>query len=156
LAFNLGVSAAVGGLCHAAERPIRWAAESSVTDEEYAEIGKFIWRTYVPKSGQSTTVQGELLRANEKLRDECHRNGNGNWDSGHEILANYILGTLVASEDVPADAKAQLARDVERILDYENPYTEDDLFDRVERVIFAWYLCNREPIPRDENPDLHR
>jgi len=127
-----------------------------VTDEEYAEIGKFIWRTYVPKSGQSTTVQGELLRANEKLRDECHRNGNGNWDRGHEMLANYILETLVASEDVPAGAKMQLTRDIGRILDYEHPYTEDDLFDRVERVIFDWYVCNREPILRDKNPELHR
>lgn len=60
-----------------------------MTEEESLEIGKFIWRNYVPKSGQSKTVQGELLRGNEKLRDESQRNGNINWDEGHEILARY-------------------------------------------------------------------
>jgi hypothetical protein len=59
----------------------------NVTEEEYQDLGKFVWRTYVPKRGQATTVQGELLRANEKLRDESQRNGNINWDEGHEILA---------------------------------------------------------------------
>lgn len=127
-----------------------------MTPEEYSEIGKFIWRTYVPKNGQSGTVQGEPLRANEKLRDECHRNGNINWDDGHEILARYILETLMASRDVSDEAKAQLRRDVERVLDFEHPYTEDDLFDRIERVIFDWYLCNKDPIPRELNPNLHR
>lgn len=128
----------------------------AMTEEEYREIGRFIWKNYVPKSGQSDTIQGELLRANEKLRDECHRNGNINWDSGHEILANYILTTLTESPDVSEEAKIDLKRDVERILDYEHPYTEDDLFDRIERKIFDWYSLNREPISRTHNPDLHR
>lgn len=127
-----------------------------MTDEEYAEIGKLIWRTYVPQSGQSATVQGELLRASEKLRDECHRNGNGNWDRGHEILATFILETLTSSGDVSDDAKAQLSRDIDRILDYQRPYTGNDLFDRVERVIFDWYVLNRDPITRAENPELKR
>ncbi|MBX2850934.1 MAG: hypothetical protein KTR15_04215 [Phycisphaeraceae bacterium] len=127
-----------------------------MTEQEYDDIGRFIWNTYVPKSGQSDTVQGELLRANEKLRDECHRNGNINWDSGHEILANYILTTLTESPDLSDEAKAELKRDIERVLDYEYPYTEDDLFDRTERKIFDWYLANQEPIPRSHNPDLYR
>ena len=116
-----------------------------MTPDEYADIGRFIWKTYVPKRGQADTVQGELLRANEKLRDESHRNGNANWDEGHEILARDILNTLTASTDVPTDTKAQLRKDIDRILDYERPYTEDDLFDRVERAIFDWYLNNRVP-----------
>jgi len=125
-------------------------------EPNYIEIGRFIWQNYVPKSGQADTVQGELLRANEKLRDESQRNGNINWDQGHEILARFILETLQSSIDVPVEAKVQLDRDILRILDYEHPYTEDDLFDRVEKVIFDWYLRNKEPIPRSKNPDLHR
>ena len=125
-------------------------------EPNYTEIGRFIWHNYVPKSGQADTVQGELLRANEKLRDESQRNGNGNWDQGHEILAKFILETLQSSSDVSAEAKAQLDRDILRILDYEHPCTEDDLFDRIEKVIFDWYLQNKEPIPRPKNPDLHR
>lgn len=128
----------------------------TMTEEEYREIGRFIWKNYVPKSGQSDTVQGELLRANEKLRDECHRNGNGNWDEGHEILANYILTTLTESPDLSDEAKVELKRDIERVLDFEHPYLEDDLFDRTERKIFDWYLLNKEPIHWTHNPELHR
>ena len=127
-----------------------------MTEEDYLEIGRFIWKNYVPSSGQADTVQGELLRANEKLRDEAQRNGNCNWDSGHEILADFILTTLVDSPDVTEAARLELRRDIGRVLDYENPYTEDDLFDRIERTIFDWYLLNRDPIPRAVNPDLHR
>ena len=127
-----------------------------MNSEDYLEIGRFIWREYVPKNGQAATVQGELLRASEKLRDECHRNGNANWDSGHEILAKFILDTLTTSDSVPGHAKDQLTRDIERVMDYEHPYSEDDLFDRIERVIFDWYLLNKEPIPRSPNPALRR
>ncbi len=105
---------------------------------------------------QSDTVQGELLRANEKLRDESHRNGNINWDNGHEILAQYIRGTLVSSSAISDKDKTQLKSDISRILDYEHPYTEDDLFDRIERIIFDWYVKNKEPIPHTKNPKLHR
>ena len=127
-----------------------------MSEPDYLEIGRFIWQNYVPKQGQADTVQGELLRAAEKLRDESQRNGNINWDGGHDMLAMYILQTLQSSADVPDDAKLQLGRDIARIRDYRNPYTEDDLFDRVEKVIFDWYLRNKEPIPKAKNPKLSR
>ena len=127
-----------------------------MTNDEYMEIGRFIWTNYVPKSGQSETVQGELLRAIEKLRDEAHRNGNINWDSGHEILANYIKGILCDSNSLTKDTKDQLESDIGIVLKYEDPYTEDDVFDRIERAIFDWYIDNKEPIPREINLDLHR
>ena len=127
-----------------------------MTNNEYMEIGRFIWKNYVPKSGQSQTVQGELLRASEKLRDEAHRNGNINWDSGHEILANYIRNTLCDSDSLSSKTKEQLKSDIDIVLNYEQPYTEDDVFDRIERAIFDWYIDNKEPIAREINPDLHR
>ena len=125
-------------------------------EEEYLEIGRFIWSNYVPKSGQSETVQGELLRANEKLRYEAHRNGNIKWDYGHEILSNYIKITLDDSKDLSNDVKDNLNSDIEIVLNYENPQTGDEVFDRIERAIFDWYVHNKEPIPRKINPDLHR
>jgi hypothetical protein len=127
-----------------------------VTEEEYRELGRFIWQNYVPKNGQSDTVQGELLRASEKLRDEAHRNGNMNWDSGHEILANYIKKTLMESSDLSWLRKRRLKADIGIVLNYEEPYLEDDVFDRIEKAILDWYVNNREPIPREPNPNLHR
>jgi len=127
-----------------------------MTEEEYAELGRFVWQTYVPKSGQADTVQGELLRANEKLRDESHRNGNINWDEDHVILANYLLETLTASSVLSDAAKKQLRLDVDRILDFENPYTEDDLFDRVERALLDWCAAHPEPVLRAHDPNLSR
>ena len=43
---------------------------------KYYKETKYLWNTYVPKKGQALTVQGELVRAVEKLRDEAQRNGN--------------------------------------------------------------------------------
>jgi len=63
----------------------------------YETEARTIWKTYVPPSGQAKTVQGELLRAVEKLRDEAQRNGNVNWDDGHKILARFVRTTLIDS-----------------------------------------------------------
>lgn len=127
-----------------------------ISDEKYEVLGRHIWKNYVPSSGQSECVQGELLRAIEKLRDEAHRNGNANWDVGHEILAKYILDTLVTENDVSSKSKLVLKTDIKRILKFEAPYLEDDLFDRVTHIILAWCHLHTDPIPRNINPDLYR
>ena len=61
---------------------------------------------------------------------------NINWDSGHKILANYILTTLTESPDISDEAKIELKRDIERVLDFEHPYTENEIFERTEREYF--------------------
>ncbi len=48
----------------------------------------------MPKNGQSDTVEGELIRAVEKLRYEAQYNGNGNWDGGFGRFCQYIWGIL--------------------------------------------------------------
>jgi hypothetical protein len=127
-----------------------------VTEDEYRELGSHIWQTYVPKRGQAATVQGELLRANEKLRDESRRNGNMNWDEGHEILARFLLDTLTASAVLSDQAKSQLRVDIARVLDFEDPSTEEDLFDRIERALLDWCAAHPDPVPRAPNPALQR
>ncbi len=64
---------------------------------QFLDEAKFIWREFVPRSVQAETVQGELLRAVEKLRDEALRNGNGNWDNGFEILLGYLGSGLITA-----------------------------------------------------------
>jgi hypothetical protein len=127
-----------------------------MTKKEYFETAKFIWKTYVPKSGQADTVQGELLRAVEKLRDEAQRNGNINWDEGHEILAHYIETILGDWEEFTPAEVAEIKADVARLVDFEHPYTEDDIYDRLTARIVQWYLKNPDPIPHIYNHYLKR
>ena len=111
--------------------------------------------TFVPKSGQSDTVQGEMLRAVEKLRDEAIRNGNGNWDNGFEILLAYLerhlLDPAVYQPPTIISTKASLAQ----LKDFENPYLEDDLYDELgDRVVEYYRFHGSQPHPK--NPELHR
>jgi hypothetical protein len=122
---------------------------------QYFDEAKKIWKTFVPKSGQSETVQGELLRAIEKLREEAIRNGNGNWDDGFEILLDYlkshILDPAVYQLATINATKTALAR----LGNYDNPYLEDDLYDELsDRVVeyFKFYGSR----PHAKNTHLHR
>jgi hypothetical protein len=121
----------------------------------YFEDAKRIWKTCVPKSGQANTVEGELLRAVEKLRDEATRNGNSNWDKGFEILLAYLeqrlLDAAVYSAPVIASTKSALTR----LHNFDEPYLDDDLYDTLsDRVVeyFRYYGSS----PHTTNPELHR
>lgn len=60
--------------------------------EKYLEECKDIWKNFVPDSGQSDVLQGELLRMVEKLRWEAQNNGNINWNEDFEYFC-FILET---------------------------------------------------------------
>jgi hypothetical protein len=121
----------------------------------YAEA-KRLWSTYVPKNGQADTVQGELIRAIEKLRDEAQRNGNGNWDRGHQIFCSFLRDHLCRPNVFGGDAVNAILSDVSRLEDYEHPYLEDDIYDRLTDRIVEWSRMNPDPVPNKHNPDLCR
>lgn len=123
---------------------------------KYFEEAKFIWKNYVPKSGQADTVQGELLRAIEKLRYEAQDNGNINWDDRFEMFCDYIWSTLSSWGQFNVEILTEIQNDLDRIRDYANPYVKDDLYDRVTDYIMEWYLENKEPISRDKDPNQYR
>ncbi len=127
-----------------------------MTKQEYREKGRYLWQNYVPKRGQAETVQGELIRALGKLWDESHRNGNINWDTGHEILAKYIEDTLINSGIFNTDDINQIKEDIARVLDYEKPYLKNDLYERLECKIVDWCMVNIDLIPHEHNHELHR
>ena len=126
-----------------------------MTPEKYLEIGQYIWKTYVPKSGQAQTVQGELLRAIEKLADEARRNGNINFNENcHGIFIDYLRKYLTDSTIFDEQTIRQINIDLDRISVESEPYTADDLYDRLRERIIDWYLKNTAPIPHIENPKM--
>jgi hypothetical protein len=98
---------------------------------DYFEEAKNIWMQFVPKTGQAQTMQGELLRAVEKLRDEATRNGNGNWDRGFEILLQFLDTHLTDPSVFSTDAANQTRKILTRLVDYENPLLEDEPYDEL-------------------------
>ena len=123
---------------------------------QYFEEARDLWRTYVPRRGQAESVQGELIRAVEKLRDEAQRNGNGNWDDGFEILARFLRDTLVNSGLFAPPIVEQIDCDVTRLLYFEVPETGDEPYDRLTDRVVEWAREHPDPVPHEHNRDLHR
>ena len=122
---------------------------------KYFDEARVLWKRYVPKRGQADTVQGELIRGVEKLRDEAQRNGNVNWKSDHAMMVAYIPRTLVDSGLFDAAAVLEIETDAKRLLDYENPETSDLPYDRLTDRIVEWSRAQADPVPRQQDPKLH-
>jgi len=84
------------------------------------------------------------------------RNGNMNWEEGHEILLGFLRQTLLDSGELSEESRRQLAADLDRVADYERPVTDDELFDRISDCVMEWCLAHPKPIAHPHNPHLHR
>jgi len=104
-----------------------------------------LWQAYVPANGPAETVQGELLRCVEKLRDEAQRNGNVNWGAGHSEMACFVRDTLVESGLFGADARREIQSDAAQLLDVEHPATSDEPYDRLTDRIVEWSRAQPGP-----------
>lgn len=122
---------------------------------DYFEEEKKIWQQFVPKSEQAETVQGELLRAVEKLRDEAIRNGNGNWDNGFEILLNYLNQKLLDTEVFQKEIIIKTKEILRRLKNYNEPYLEDDYYDFLDERVVDYYKHYGSQ-PHTKNESLHR
>jgi hypothetical protein len=130
-------------------REIPLSADSSA-------IATWVWRNLVPKAGQCDTVQGELLRAVEKLRWEAQNNGNANWDDGFERLAAFLETTLCSEPRLDENAKAAVQDDLRIVRDFEQPHVEDDVYDRLTEHVVAFCRIHPRAIDRAADPGLHR
>jgi hypothetical protein len=127
-----------------------------LSKSEYYHKAKTIWEKYVPKNGQAKYVQGELLRAIEKLRDEAHRNGNINFNKNcHVILIAYLREYLCDNSLFETSTLDQINSDLDRLLVYEQPYLDDDLFDRINHRIVDWHEKYQLNIVHKKNPKLY-
>jgi hypothetical protein len=123
---------------------------------KYFEEAKNIWRNYVPKSGQSDTVEGELIRAIEKLRYEAQNNGNANWDEGFELFCQYLRDILNDDRVFGKDVLNEIRTDIDTINNSEVPYFGDELYDRITDRIIEWSLAHKGPIKREKDPKQYR
>src|SRR5262245_25659322 len=129
---------------------------AKMNHQEYSETAKFLWQTYVPQSGQAETIQGELIRAIEKLAYEAQGNGNINFNSNcHGLLIDYLRKHLTADQSFDEQTIAQINKDLDILSIEDEPYTDDDVYDRVTHRIVDWYLRNKTPIPNANNPKLN-
>ena len=128
--------------------------EEVLTAEDNATAAN-IWQTHVPQSGQSLTVEGELIRAVEKLRDEAQRNGNGNRDKGHVILVDYLAETLVDSPAFPAVKQMRIREITDQLRRGDLVELDDEPYDYLTSRIVEYYKKYGSQ-PREINPDLWR
>lgn len=117
----------------------------------YFEDAKHLWKTLVPKSGQADTVQGKLIRAVERLRWESQNNGNSNWDEGFVRFCEFLERTLAVTPPFDERALREIRADITRLRDFEQPYLEDDLYDRLSDRIVELHRHLGRPIAREHD-----
>ncbi|MDE6592983.1 MAG: hypothetical protein K2K57_07970 [Oscillospiraceae bacterium] len=145
-------------------------------EQIYFEECKFIWKNYVPKSGQADNLQGELLREIEKLRREAQDNGNINWDGNFEYFCDFISDTLCGQPIFSDEEKEKISVIMGyfkecgiyafkfnngEISDEEFDvmklaYTEDNLYDIICDKIGQMYKNDPAPIPYEKNEKIYR
>jgi hypothetical protein len=132
-------------------------------------VAAWIWRHLVPRSGQALSVQGELLRAVEKLRHEAQGNGNINWDEGFERLIDVLHLHLVERGTLPGELASGVLADLARLRNFlpveqleddsragQPPCIDDGLYDRLTGAVVAFSRLHPAVIARLPDPELHR
>ncbi len=140
------------------------------------DVCRYIWKNYVPKSGQADNLQGELLREIEGLRWEAQENGNINWDEDFAYFCDFISAALSGQPIFSDGEKEEIRSVMGRIKEYgtyarkandgEIPYddidmekiayVEDDLYDIICDKIAQLHIEYTEPIPYEKNESVCR
>jgi len=111
------------------------------------ELAYQIWSNLVPKTGPATTVQGELLRSVERLRDEAQQNGNANYRRDHRRMAVFVRDTLVQSGIFDRGEVTRIQTGTRLLMKASRPYTKNDVFDHLVDQVCVFYSRNPTPIP---------
>ncbi len=137
------------------------------------QIAHWLWDNHIPGSGQSSSVQGEMLRAIEKLRWEAQTNGNINWDDRFEMFIAFLANHLLAEPLFSKAAKTSIEMDLKRLADFTPvdeldddeeedadsmnlPYVEDDLYDRLVSQVAHFCRLHPQAITNEHNPAQYR
>lgn len=143
---------------------------------KYFDECKYIWKNYVPKSGQANNLQGELLREIEEIRCEAQDDGNINWDDDHSYFCDFINKKLLEQSIFSSIEKEEIILIMSYIkecgmyaqkfysgiipedeVDMDKiAYTNDNLYDIICDKIGQLQKENSEPIPYEKNNAIKR
>lgn len=104
-----------------------------------------LWDDLVPYDGPAVTVQGELIRVVERLRYEAKTNANLNWSPlDYQRFCDFLEQALAVSPPFDEAAIAEIREDIAELRDFEHPYFEDDLYERLaDRVVEFHHFLGR-------------
>lgn len=123
----------------------------------YTETAKYLWQTFVPRSGQADSEQGEYIRILEKIDREVRGNAKANWDEQFTLLANSLRDGLINPKTFPKEIEDEIRNDISTLTKNDDElYMDDDLYDRLTRRIVEWYWRHKDPILHVNNPKLLR
>ena len=113
----------------------------------YPEVVYKIWNEMVPREGPAPTVQGELLRSVEKLREEAQQHANAHYRKTHKRMAVFLRDTLVGSGIFDKTEKERIRSEAGRLTKRGKPVVDDQLYDHLVDQVCVFYTKNPTPIP---------
>lgn len=113
---------------------------------KYPELAQQIWDELVPPSGPAPTLQGELLRSVETLRDDAQHHAH-DFRKSHRRMAAFVRDTLIKS-GIYNEAESKFIRSATaKLRKASRPYTRDDIYDQLVDHVCVFYSHHQEPIP---------
>ncbi len=127
-------------------RPVSTVQPDFPTNYKFPDIVKHIRRNLIPVRGEAESLEGEMLRELDILRDEAYRNGNVNYSSTHKGYAKFILDNLTTFTKTRNTDIIKISGAVKKLMIPEQPYLEDDVYDYLtdEICIFHQKINNDE------------
>ncbi|HUB59610.1 MAG TPA: ankyrin repeat domain-containing protein [Puia sp.] len=118
---------------------------------KYPEIALRIWNEMVPPSGPAPTVQGELLRSVESMRDHA---GDHTPDArkNNRRLAAFVRDTLIRSGIYNETEKKTIRAATAKLRSSSRPNPQDAIYDHLIDQVCVFYTRHEEPIPYKPKP----
>jgi Ankyrin repeats (many copies) len=113
----------------------------------YPEVVYKIWQEMVPREGPAPTVQGELLRSVEKLREEAQQHANAHYRKTHKRMAVFLRDTLIGSGIFDKAEKDRIRSEAGRLMKAGKPVVDDQLYDHLVDQVCVFYTKHPAPIP---------
>jgi hypothetical protein len=101
----------------------------------------------VPREGPAPTVQGELLRSVEKLREEAQQHANAHYRKTHKRMAVFLRDTLIGSGIFDKTEKERIRSEAGRLTKKGKPVVDDQLYDHLVDQVCVFYTKHPTPIP---------